>query len=170
MRRFTLLLFISLFLLNNNCAQDIYKSNANNFIQCNAMSKLSQISGSGITLKKKLHSNNSGKLHLYGKAGLIAGFTSPIFVDTKKFNGGHTTFTLSTNSGNHHFEVNAGTYIVSEKSDSNKVEGLFRIGPTQITLLPLVNFTYKYQISERGVAIKVKVGAHGLGFGIGCAI
>jgi hypothetical protein len=170
MKRSTLLFIISLFLLNNNCGQDIYNSDANNFIQTNAMSSLSNMRGSGIALKKKLSSSDSGKLHLYGKAGLIAGFTSPIFIDSKSFNGGLTSFTLSTHSGNHHFEANAGTYIVSETSNPNKVDGHFRIGPTQITLLPLLNFVYKYQIPESSIAFKVKVSALGVGFGIGCTI
>jgi hypothetical protein len=71
--------------------------------------------------------------------------------------GGLAAITMLTGKRNNHFELNAGTFIVSNSDDNNS--GVY----------PLLDAGYRYQKPNGGFVFKAKIGILGLGIGLGYA-
>jgi hypothetical protein len=70
---------------------------------------------------------------------------------------GLATITMLTGKRNSHFELNTGTFIVSDSDDTNS--GVY----------PLLAMGYRYQKPSGGFVFKTKIGILGLGIGLGYA-
>ena len=113
------------------------------------------VSSASINLEAHMLTSKSGKVNLYGRAGLGAatifwGASGP---------GGLGALTLITGKEKHHFETSAGIFVGSEKEYSGRTP----------FYVPLIDFGYRFQKPEGGFLYRAKVGTLGIGFGFGYA-
>ena len=108
-----------------------------------------------INYERQLYSGE--KVTWFGRIGTGAAYKFGLVNDEVTFGpGGLAAITMLTGKGNNHFEVNAGTFIVSDYYND-------------IVAYPLVDVGYRYQKPGGGFVFKAKIGLLGLGIGLGYA-
>jgi hypothetical protein len=108
-----------------------------------------------INYERQIYS--SKKLTWYGRLGAGAAYKWTSDNDVSLGPGGLAAITVLTGEKNHHFELNAGTFIVSDSDASNS--GVY----------PLLDAGYRYQKPDGGIVFKAKIGILGIGIGLGYA-
>jgi hypothetical protein len=106
------------------------------------------VSHIAISYERKIFSKN--KISLFGRIGAAG---SGVFWSDSGI-GGLVAFTMLTGKKNSHFELSAGSFLVT---DGNHY------------IHPLVNIGYRYQKPKGGLMFKVYIGSVAIGAGLGYA-
>ena len=97
------------------------------------------------------------KVTCFGRLGVGVAYKWTSDDDVSSGPGGLAAMTMLTGKGNNHFELNAGTFIVSDADEDNS--GVY----------PLLDAGYRYQKPSGGFVFKAKIGILGVGIGLGYA-
>ncbi|MCK5441322.1 MAG: hypothetical protein KAJ23_05495 [Maribacter sp.] len=142
------------------CFQGIARAQS---IEQNELSKNSVYLDTGIGFGGQVSFNyerqiySGEKVTWFGRLGAGAAYKWTSNDDVSLGPGGLAALTMLTGKGNNHFELNAGTFIVSDSDKNNS--GVY----------PLLDAGYRYQKPGGGFIFKTKIGILGLGIGLGYA-
>jgi len=137
------------------------------------------VGSASINIEGRVFSSDSEKIHFYARASYgkvsqqinILGALLLCDVSTQSGSGGFLGITMLTGGENHHFEVNAGTFLGSFNNE--EIPGLFECEEIFDELwtspLPIVDLGYRYQKPGQGFIFRAKIGNLGLGIGFGVA-
>lgn len=108
-----------------------------------------------INYERQIYSGK--KLTWFGRLGAGAAYKFTSDDNVSLGPGGLAAITMLTGKRNNHFELNAGTFIVSDSDENNS--GVY----------PLLDVGYRYQKPGGGFVFKAKIGILGIGIGFGYA-
>jgi hypothetical protein len=153
MKKLLLVITILTFALNLNAqSNDTNELSKNSVYLDTGLGYGGQVS---INYERQIYSGE--KLTWFGRVGAGAAYKWKSNDDISLGPGGLAAITMLTGKRNNHFELNAGTFIVSDSDDNNS------------GVSPLLDVGYRYQKPNGGFVFKAKIGILGIGIGLGYA-
>lgn len=178
-----LALLLSNNLINAQDTQDIIAQDSPGMSNFNFNFEASTLIFAGsasINIEGRIFSSDSERIHFYARAGYGKAYQDLSFITilvacpevSQSGSGGLLGITMLTGGGNHHFEVNASTFLGSFKTEISP--GIFGqscegFDDEWTSPLPVVDLGYRYQKPGQGFIFRAKIGNFGLGIGLGVA-
>lgn len=159
----------ALFFLTNVHAQDSTNIRSDMFVVSSEISTWVLAGSASIHFEGRITSSKTRDIAVYGRLGLMVGYIDPIFCKLDKFTGQILGLSAVNGSGNHHFELATGIYLLSDNKQAVSNEPLFSCEPRTKNHMAFVDLGYRYQKPEGGIIFRAKVGLLGIGLGLGYA-